>query len=261
MAADTPNGKFIWFDLVTPDPSAATAFYPPVTGWKTTAWEGTGVPYTMWTKGDDDASGVGGVQPAEGWLPEGTPPHWLCYISTPDVEACVARAVEAGGRVVRPVEEIPNVGTMAVLADPYGARFAPFSPREGGGEGRFAPELGDFSWFELSTSDLDGALDFYTGLFDWEKRETHDMGEMGIYQLWGRQGDELGGMYPAPPQMPGAAWLPYVRVADLDRSVAAVRDGGGQVIVEPMEVPGGDRIAQFLDPAGVHGALHEVKAA
>jgi hypothetical protein len=55
------------------------------------------------------------------------------------------------------------------------------------------------------------------------------------------------------------AWLMYVKVLDLDTSLAAVRSGGGQVVNGPMEIPGGDRIAQCLDPQGAAFALHEPK--
>ncbi len=55
------------------------------------------------------------------------------------------------------------------------------------------------------------------------------------------------------------SWLMYVKVLDLDASLAAVTSGGGQVLMGPMEIPGGDRIAQCLDPQGAAFALHEPK--
>jgi hypothetical protein len=39
-----------------------------------------------------------------------------------------------------------------------------------------------------------------------------------------------------------------------------VREGHGQVAHGPMEVPGGDRIAQCFDPQGAMFALHCRKA-
>jgi predicted enzyme related to lactoylglutathione lyase len=45
----------------------------------------------------------------------------------------------------------------------------------------------------------------------------------------------------------------------VQRAVAAVRAGGGHVLNGPMEVPGGDRIAQCLDPQGAAFAVHQLK--
>jgi uncharacterized protein len=47
---------------------------------------------------------------------------------------------------------------------------------------------------------------------------------------------------PAPPH-----WLVYFGSEDVDASVASIRELGGQVLVEPMPIPGG-RIAVAQDP-------------
>ncbi|MBM4343417.1 MAG: hypothetical protein FJ100_08570 [Deltaproteobacteria bacterium] len=51
-------------------------------------------------------------------------------------------------------------------------------------------------------------------------------------------------------------WNYYAHVADLDASVASAQSSGAQVLVAPMEVPGGDRIAQLMDPQGAVFCLH-----
>jgi predicted enzyme related to lactoylglutathione lyase len=65
-------------------------------------------------------------------------------------------------------------------------------------------------------------------------------------------------MFDKPPQIPVPNWLLYVRVPDMAAAVQAVRDGGGQVLNGPEDVPGGDSIAQCLDPQGAAFALHHV---
>jgi len=57
---------------------------------------------------------------------------------------------------------------------------------------------------------------------------------------------------PAPPH-----WLYYAHLDDLDAALERVKRAGGQVVNGPMEVPGGDRVAQILDPQGAMFALHE----
>jgi len=49
------------------------------------------------------------------------PSHWSLYIPVPDVDACLARAVELGGKVCVPAFDVPGVGRIARLDDPAGA--------------------------------------------------------------------------------------------------------------------------------------------
>ena len=87
-----------------------------------------------------------------------------------------------------------------------------------------------------------------------------DMGEAGVYQMFGRNGVVLGGMFNSSPAMPAPpGWLHYVLVDNVDRAVGAVASGGGQVLNGPMEVPGGDWIAQCMDPQGAMFAVHARK--
>lgn len=252
------RGKFVWYDLMTTDPDAAMSFYRDITGWGTQAWEGSETPYTMWRVGERP---IGGVMD----LPEeakagGAPPHWLPYVGTPDVDATVARATELGGSVYVPPTDIPEVGRFAVLADPQGAVFAVFSPTGEHPSPEGAPQSGDFSWHELATTDYEAAFEFYADLFGWERSDAMDMGEEGIYQLYGLGGgpeNQLGGMYNKPAEMPGpAAWLCYTTVDDVTPLSERVRELGGQVLHGPMEVPGGDMIVTCMDPQGAVFALH-----
>ena len=47
---------------------------------------------------------------------------------------------------------------------------------------------------------------------------------------------------------------------DADRAAERVKQLGGAIVVEPMEVPGGDRIAVCTDPQGGFFAVHSRKA-
>ncbi len=251
MSSDQNRGQFVWHELVTTDATGAGEFYPRVAGWKTQPWE-LDSSYTLWVGG---AGPMGGVMS----LPEQQAPaasHWMPYIGTPDIAATVAAARDLGATVCRDVTQIPNGGSYAVLQDPQGVVFAV----HGAAPGQDAWEVpGDFSWHELCTTDLDAALRFYSELFGWEKGDRHDMGEIGFYQLFGRNGTNIGGMYVAPTGL-APHWLSYVRVEDVDEATDAAKAAGGRVINGPMEVPGGDWIAQMLDPQGAAFAVHEVTA-
>jgi predicted enzyme related to lactoylglutathione lyase len=255
MTEAKPRGRFVWFDLMTPDPDVAPAFYTKVTGWGTMAWPGGGpTPYTMWMMGEKPLGGIGKLEPGKGG------PHWLGYISTPDIHQTVKEAVDLGGKTLVPPTSIPTVGMFSILSDPHGAVFAAFTPEVSAPGHEGEAELGEFSWHELATHDYPAAFRFYERLFGWEKMTEMDMGPSGVYFMFGRKGVMLGGMFNTSEQMPAPiGWLHYVLVDDIDRAVAAVKAGGGTIMVGPMEVPGGDMIAQCMDPQGAMFAVHARK--
>jgi predicted enzyme related to lactoylglutathione lyase len=246
--------RFVWHDLNTTDVAAAEAFYGKVFGWTANAHDPH---YKMWQNGEKGLGGVCVLK--EEAKAMGAPPHWLAYVGVADAAATVAKAESLGARVYVPATAIPQVGRFAVIADPTGAVFAVYeSARELGEQPQAG--VGDFSWGELYTGDVDAAWAFYSGLFGWEKDDM-DMGEMGMYRLF-KNPDmgtlHMGGMCGFPPGMPPhPAWLYYASVADIHATVATVKSLGGQVLNGPMEVPGGDLIAQCLDPQGAAFALHQ----
>jgi len=72
----------------------------------------------------------------------------------------------------------------------------------------------------------------------------------------------VGGFFNKPPEMTAPPqWWCYVRLPSADRAAEVVKRLGGRVVQGPMEVPGGDRIAQCLDPQGAAFAVHSLPAA
>jgi predicted enzyme related to lactoylglutathione lyase len=254
MTSTTPLGRFVWHDLMTTDQPAAVAFYSSVCGWGTQEWKAdpSMPPYTMWTA---NGTAIGGSMP----LPPGVtaPSHWLGYLSTPDINRTVAEARSLGANIMRMPTPIPTVGQFAIIADPQGAVFAAFQPESQSPGHDGPPRVGEFSWFELATRDYNAALAFYGALFGWTPGEAMDMGPNGMYQLFLRDGVMMGGMYNLTAQMPmPPSWCHYVRVGDLTAALDAVKQGGGQVILGPYDVPGGDQIGMCIDPQGAMFALH-----
>lgn len=243
------RGRFVWHELMTTDPQAAGAFYSKVLPWKT---QPSGMPdYTLWVSGKTQAGGL--MAQPESARQSGAAPSWLIYIGTPDVDATAAAAERLGGKVLRPPADIPSVGRFAVLSDPQGATFAIFTP---GAPPAGAPPT-DFSWHELATSDAQAALSFYSELFGWSRGPAHDMGPAGTYQLIEHGGTQVGGAYKLMDASKPPQWLTYISVASVDKAAAAAKAAGGKVTQGPMEVPGGSRIAQILDPQGGAFAVHE----
>ena len=250
MSVEVPRGKFVWADLMTSDPQGAQAFYQNAVGWGTQPFPGP-MPYTMWTNNGSPLGGIMQVPSAD------IRPHWLAYVSTPDTDATAAETKKRGGEVLLGPQDIPTVGRFAVLRDPQGVAFAVYTPlREIPGH-ESEPAIGEFSWHELMTTDHTSAADFYVALFNWELRGSFDMGDGWMYQMYGRDGRELGGMFTRKADMPAPPmWLHYVRVDNINSAVERIRTAGGQVVNGPMEGPGGDWIAQVIDPQGAMFAVH-----
>ena len=51
-------------------------------------------------------------------------------------------------------------------------------------------------------------------------------------------------------------WLYYTEVSDLDAAIARSTKNGAKIMNGPMDVPGGGRMAQLMDPQGAGFALH-----
>jgi predicted enzyme related to lactoylglutathione lyase len=255
---DRPLGRFCWYELMTTGPDEAPDFYAAVTGWGTIPFDGAGEPYTMWTNGETPIGGIMRL-PKEA-IDAGAPPHWLPYVSTPDIAATKTKALDLGANVLAEID-IPTVGTVAVMSDPQGAVFAAYEP-EGDAPGHDGPgEVGEFSWHELYAEDADAAFAFYRDLFGWKETGTMDMGEQGLYRMFGTDTVTYGGMMKLPEPMPAPQWLLYARVPDIDAAAAAVEEAGGEVWNGPMEIPGGDFVAHCRDPQGTMFALHASAAA
>jgi predicted enzyme related to lactoylglutathione lyase len=119
-------GSINWIELNTRDTEAAKSFYGSVFGWsfEDAEFEETGT-YTAISLGED---AFGGVIDITDRVPAEVPAHWLVYFTVDDVEATVAKANDGGGEAVFGPTEIAQVGTLAVLKDPYGAVFAVIRP-------------------------------------------------------------------------------------------------------------------------------------
>ena len=247
------HGRFVWHDLVTSDIAAAQSFYTTITPWTTQLWEAGDADYPMWVNGERPIGGLSQVS-------ETSHPHWRTYVCVYDVDACARQAEKLGGSIRTQPREVKDMGCYAVLVDPTGAEFGLFEP-DGEAPGHDGPaQIGEFSWHELITTDHDAAFKFYHELFKWETLSEFDMGPMGKYRLYGRNGQQLGGMMNRVEGMPQPNWLPYIRVASVDERTDDAKRGGATVLVGPMDVPGGDRIVQCSDPQGATFALHTLKA-
>ncbi|MER6349459.1 VOC family protein [Streptomyces sp. NPDC001595] len=117
-------GSLCWVELYTPDLPAAAAFYHAVLGLETSGTEFPGGVYTALNpSGGGEDSMFGGIVPLID-DPTEAGPYWLPYFEVADADTTAARTEELGGTVRMPATDVQDVGRIAKLADPYGARFA-----------------------------------------------------------------------------------------------------------------------------------------
>jgi predicted enzyme related to lactoylglutathione lyase len=257
------HGRFIWYELITPDMAGAKRFYGDIVGW--TAQDMPPMPgaepYSVLNANGNGVAGV--MNLGEPMKAEGMPPNWTGYICVDDCDAAAEKVKRLGGSVRREPLDIPGIGRFAIVADPAGAVFAIMTPipPEGGRPEHDVNTVGQTGWHELYGADPATGFAFYADMFGWTKGDAMPMGEMGVYQLFNNQDGQVGGMMKKPPQAPNPAWLYYFRVADIDRAADTVKADGGQVLMGPMQVPNGEWIVQGVDPQGATFAVVARKAA
>jgi predicted enzyme related to lactoylglutathione lyase len=249
------HGTPIWYELMSRDPLAARRFYCDVVGWQIDEEPpaGSTMDYRMVNAGDEPVAGI--FRLTDDMCRQGASPCWMMYLGVDDVDGCVAAIRSSGGSVLLPAFDIADVGRIAMVSDPQGAAF--YVMRGASDENGTAcdPErAGHGAWHELHAADGSKAAEFYTANFGWGKSGVVDMGPEGLYQLFGLDGRELGGIM-TDARFPRPAWLVYFRADGIERAAVRIAEAGGQVIHGPMEVPGGGWIVNGLDPEGAMFAL------
>jgi predicted enzyme related to lactoylglutathione lyase len=259
--SDGMRGQFVWHELTTTDARAAAGFYSKVAKLKTkpAPFEKT---YTMLL---GSGRPMGGLMVLAGDA-TASPPSWLTYIGTPDVDESARKAESLGAKVIKSPAPVPDGGRFAILQDPQGAVFAIYaaSQAQSGNAPSTDTPLGHTSWHELATTDHAAAFSFYQQLFGWHTTSSMDMGPQGVYRMFGPAGakDAFGGMYTKAPGSPGGPnWLPYIKVSDARPATNAAKKNGAQILNGPMQVPGGGWISMGIDPQGAMFAVHSVAAA
>ena len=110
----------------------------------------------------------------------------------------------------------------------------------------YAP--GTPAWVDLSSPDIEASKAFYGSLFGWGVEEMGP--DAGGYCMFTLRGLYVAGLGPLQGEGQPPAWVTYISVADADDAVAKVKQSGGMVFVEPMDVFDSGRMAVFADPTG-----------
>lgn len=111
-------------------------------------------------------------------------------------------------------------------------------------------------YIEFGVTDLVATRDFYASAFGWEFND-YGPNYSGIKSQDGY--GEAGGLDAnSTPSSDGP--LVLIFSADLDASLAAVREAGGTIVAQPYDYPGGRRF-EFTDPSGNRlGVFYEAQS-
>lgn len=243
-------GTFCWIDFATPDPDKAKVFYQKIFNWK---YHDSPMPdggnYTIISTADGD--GVGGLfQMPDEMIMADVPPHINNYIAVVNADEFVETAKDLGAAVKMEPYDVFDYGRMAILTDPTGAAFSLWQSKSNDDECTMASREthGMYCWQELMTADVDQAAKFYQQLFGWNY--TTMQVDNVDYTLIKVQGCDIGGMMMLPSDMKHTPshWNTYFTVTNVDETIKAIQNNGGDVIMGPQDIPETGRFAMCRAP-------------
>ena len=246
------NGQFVWRELMSTDVAASVRFYTESFGWKIDSMKmPDGMDYMFAKVGE---TGVGGIMKHP--MPN-IPAFWGASVSVGDVDAVASRVTAAGGKVIVPPMDAGGMGRYAGFQDPQGAIVNAWKGNDGDQPAPERPGVGMFCWEQLNTTDPAAALEFYSKVFGWTNKPFGGGGEMKVFEAGTAQ---VASVMTNPPGVP-AHWLSYVVVDKLTSAYARVKQQGGKVVVERIDVPTVGAIGVIQDNVGAVIGVFEAPTA
>ena len=230
-------GKFIWHDLLTPEPQKAGQFYQALFGWSIEYHPD----YAVVSNGDKLIAGIiksePSTKPNKGGL-------WIPTASVADVDASASTVESHGGKILKGPVDMGQRGRAALIRDPQGADLLLLSAK-GGDPADSEAAMGDWLWDEIWTQDPDTIEAFYATVLGYDQvLETDDYSVLMRDEKW------RAGIRRVKDKIKHLLWVPVVRVADAEATAGRVEALGGVVWVAPGEVPDNPNIALIADPVG-----------
>jgi len=228
---------------MVPDQQAALDFYRDIFGWQGEPGSPETGGYAVCTNRGLAVAGIGPT------MDENTPTVWTTYLSSDDADATVAAIAKAGGQTMMPPMDVMDLGRMVVAADPAGAVFGIWEPKEFIGA-QLVNEPGSLTWNECNSRDSTAAAAFYSSVFGVGFEDVPGGMDYKTIQINGRP---VGGLYamtdpPFSPDVP-SHWGTYFAVDDTDSTVDAAVKRGATLLSPPQDTPFG-RMATVSDPWG-----------
>jgi len=253
-SADHRPGKFVWADLFTTDPVAATKFYSGVFGWTANTVTQHDRHYTVFSNGSRPVAGLA-PRPSSN---SNRPSRWISYISVPDIASTVKLVTQAGGQVRAAARDFPQRGVQAIIADNEGATVG-LLQSSSGDSADTEPKPGDWNWFVLYANDPKVVSGFYGQVIKYDvapDRRTERTSDF----LLSSGGLARAGVAPLPEREDAKlGWLGVIRVVSIDETIARAVKLGGEVVLPPRAPAHETRFAIIADSTdGVVGLVEYV---
>jgi len=120
------------------------------------------------------------------------------------------------------------------------------------------PDVGDFCWNELATTNVKAAKEFYSKAFGWEFSD-HDM-DGKTYSMIKHKDKEFAGIWEIPKDQSAHTpphWMSYITVKNLAESLEKVKKLGATVKAPITQAGDFGQFAIITDPTGANIALWE----
>jgi predicted enzyme related to lactoylglutathione lyase len=109
-----------------------------------------------------------------------------------------------------------------------------------------------FLWYELMTTDLEAATDFYRGVVGWTAADAG--GANAGYTIFSAEGRGVAGAMAIPDEArargKGPGWMGYIAIDDTDAAAERIASAGGSIHRPPADIPEVGRFAVVADPGG-----------
>ncbi len=114
-------------------------------------------------------------------------------------------------------------------------------------------------WYDLMTTDTEGAKRFYSEVIGWKTEPWKDADPKRPYTMFVAGDGPIGGLMPLSEEARkmGAVphWLAYTTVENVDATASEVQKLGGKVYAPPFDIPKVGRCAILADPQGATFAI------
>lgn len=239
-------GQFVWHDLITPNTDQAMNFYTELFGWTYESLVEGDMAYHVIYNGDKAIGGIISLNAKT--HPAG---EWLSSVSVPDVDKAVAYNIQKGGKTLFKPTNFKGRGRSALVQDPNGAYISFI--RSESGDPEFEVADNSWLWNELWTNDLESSLGYYKGLAPYVPEEILE--EKTPYFLMKVDNAKLCGITQNPVENMRSAWLPYIKVKDIEQVAAKATSLGAVLMLEPRQDVRNGSVAIIQDPNGAPFAL------
>jgi uncharacterized protein len=245
-------GRWVWEELFTDDVAAAKTFYGRVFDWQ---FEQVGEGKDAYTVVKSSDRSIAGILHYPKAAEADRSARWLGLMSVPDVKMAAEQASAAGGEIVMAPRRFEGRGEIALLADPEKAFFGIIRSDSGDPVDAF-PSFNSWMWVELWAKDPHQMAEFYREIGGYMVKPQDSGSDRTEFYLVVNDYPRAGIIEFQRQDLP-SAWLPYIRIKDLEKTLDLVRKDGGQVIIEPDPNIRNGKVAIFIDPQGAAVGLEE----